>query len=203
MICIAENPSSTAWHTGFLAMLPRIQQSARFAFRHLRPEARQEAVQEVLANAWRAYARLAELDKVNLAYPTVLARYAITQVNEGRQVGNRRNIAEVLSPRAQRRRGFAVQRLDQFDDQGNAWREIVVQDRHATPADVVRVRIDFAEWLKTLSRRMRRIAELLAVGHLAVEVARRFHVSRARISQVQRELKYSWQEFVGEKPAVA
>ena len=199
MICIAKNPIYAMWHAGFLAMLPRIQQSARFAFRHLRPEARQEAVQEVLANAWRAYARLAELDKVNLAYPTVLARYAITQVNEGRQVGNRRNIAEVLSPRAQRRRGFAVQRLTRFGAEEGGWKELIVEDRHATPADVVRVRIDFAAWLKTLSRRMRRIAELLAEGHRAVDVARRFQVSRARISQVQRELKYSWQAFIGEQ----
>ena len=202
MICIAEHQKLSDWHAGFLAMLPRIQKSARFAFRHRRPEAREEAVQEVLANAWRAYVRLAQLDKLSLAYPTVLARYAIVQVNDGRQMGGRRNIEEVLSARAQRCKGFAVQRLDQFDTEGGNWTDLIVEDRHATPADVVRVRIDFAAWLKTLSRRMRRIAELLAAGHRAVEVARRFHVSRARISQVQRELYRSWWAFVGE-PAAA
>jgi hypothetical protein len=78
----------------------------------------------------------------------------------------------------------------------------IVEDRHATPAEVARVRIDFANWLKTLSRRSRRVAELLAIGHRAVEVARRFHVSRARVSQLRWELHHSWQAFVGE-PAAA
>jgi hypothetical protein len=48
-------------------MLPVIVSHARFAFKHLRPEARSEAIQEVVANCCRAYVRLAELDKLSLA----------------------------------------------------------------------------------------------------------------------------------------
>ena len=58
---------SPDWHEGFLRMLPIIVSHARFAFKHLRPESRAEAVQEVVANCCRAYARLAELDKLSLA----------------------------------------------------------------------------------------------------------------------------------------
>ena len=40
--------SAPAWHTRFLAMLPAIEAHARVAFRHLTPEAREDAVQETI-----------------------------------------------------------------------------------------------------------------------------------------------------------
>ena len=43
-----------AWHRQFLAMLPMIVRHARVSFRHLDPEAREEAVTEVVANAFCA-----------------------------------------------------------------------------------------------------------------------------------------------------
>ena len=36
-----------AWHARFLAMLPAIRTHARFAFRHLNPEAREEHLQRL------------------------------------------------------------------------------------------------------------------------------------------------------------
>src|SRR3972149_3760247 len=63
------------WHPQFLAMLPVIGNYADHAFRHLDPEGREDAVHEVLANAVVAFARLVELGKPHLAYPTVLARF--------------------------------------------------------------------------------------------------------------------------------
>ena len=71
----------------------------------------------------------------------------------------------------------------------------MVEDRNATPADVARVRIDFGSWLGTLSRRDRRIAEILSVGETTGNVASRFHVSPGRVSQLRRELAQSWHEF--------
>ena len=71
--------SVPAWHAGFLAMLPAIIKQVRFAFRHLGPEARTEALQNCIANAMIAYARLYELGRIALAYPSVLGRYAIAQ----------------------------------------------------------------------------------------------------------------------------
>jgi hypothetical protein len=68
-------------------MLPAIETHARIAFRHLDPEAQEEAVQEAVCNACRAVARLAELQKLDLAYPSVLAHFAVSQVKDGRKVG--------------------------------------------------------------------------------------------------------------------
>ena len=99
MIRIASQPTSTvpAWYTGFVKILPAIARYAKIAFRHLRPEAREEAVQEAICNACCAFARLAELSKLDLAYPTVLARFAVAQVRDGRKVGCKLNVRDVLS----------------------------------------------------------------------------------------------------------
>ena len=56
MIRIASQPKSATpeWHEVFLRLLPAIRQHARIAFRHLGPEAREEAVEEAVCNAcWR------------------------------------------------------------------------------------------------------------------------------------------------------
>ena len=84
-----RHPSKSvpAWRAGFLAMLPAIVKQVRFAFRHLGPEARSEALQNCVANAMIAYARLYELGRIALAYPSVLGRYAIAQTKDFRVVG--------------------------------------------------------------------------------------------------------------------
>ena len=102
---------SPDWHRGFLAMLPTIVSHAKFAFRHLRPEALAEAVQEVVANCCRAYARLVELNKISLAYPRVLARYGVAQTRDHRRVGGRLNVRDVLSDHCQACKGNSRKRM--------------------------------------------------------------------------------------------
>ena len=190
-----------AWHGQFLAMLPAIVTHARVAFRRLDPDAKAEAVQEVVANAFVAFARLVQLGKIDIAYATPLARYAVAQVNDGRKVGNHLNINEVLSSYAQKRRGITVERLDHFDEEENAWREAVVQDTRSAPVpEIVAFRCDFADWLHRLPRRNRRIAQFLAVGNRTGEAARKFGLCEGRISQLRKELSQSWRDFVGEEP---
>ena len=81
MVSSARNPqrrfSVATCHAVFLTMLPAIQRHARIAFRHLRPEAKQEAVQNVLANTWAALVALARRGKLDLAYPSVLRASAL------------------------------------------------------------------------------------------------------------------------------
>ena len=188
-----------AWHRGFMQMLPVIHAYARGAFAHLNPEARQDMIQEVVANALVAYVRLYQQGRVALAYPTVLARYGVAQVRDGRKVGCKLNIRDPLSRYCQKRKGVVVERLDVFDEEENAWAEAVVQDtRTATVPDIVSFRCDFPAWLETLRHRDRRIAETLALGHRTQDVARRFQVSEGRVSQLRRELAVSWKAFVGE-----
>ncbi len=191
-----------AWHEEFLQMLPTIRQRAENAFYYLDPEGREDAVQEVIANATVAYARLVQRKKTDVAYPMALACYGIAQVRDGRRVGNHLRINEVLSSYAQRKKGFAVERLDHYDKDAGEWLEAIVEDPQTPVPDQVAFRIDFPRWLDLLTKRNRRIAEALAVGYSTSEVARRFKVSPGRISQLRRELLQSWQMFHGE-PAIA
>ena len=192
--------STPAWHAGFMAMLPKIVRHARVILPRLRAEARASALQEVVSNATVAYARLAELGKEEVAYPTVLANFAVAQYKSGRRVGNRLNINDITSSYAQKMRGIVVARLDHYDEQEGTWKEVLVEDRHTTPAEVARVRIDFRDWLRTLSRRDRKIALTLATGETTGTTARKFSLCDGRISQLRGEFHDSWLEFQGEEP---
>ena len=172
-------------------------------FAHRDPEARQELTQEVIANALVAYRRLFQEGRVALAYPTVLAKYGIAQVKDGRRVGGRLNVKDLTSVHCQRQNGLTVHRLDHFDDDENAWEELVVEDKHAGPAEIAATRLDFAAWLRGLPRRLRKITNTLALGETTNAVAKRFSVSPARISQIRGELFRAWQRFQGEQPSPA
>ena len=193
------------WQQPFLKMLPAIQRHARMAFRHLNPEARDEMVEETIANAFVAYCRLVELGKADLAYPTPLASNGIKQAKAGRKVGSSLNVRDVSSRHCQVTKGVKVGCLDHFDEESREWQEILVEDRRAGPADTACGRIDFADWLRSLSRRYRKIASTLATGETTKKVAKRFGVSPGRISQIRRELFNSWNRFQGEAdgPATA
>jgi DNA-directed RNA polymerase sigma subunit (sigma70/sigma32) len=141
------------------------------------------------------------LNKLDLCYASVLGRFAVAQVRDGRKVGCKLNVRDVLSRYCQKRKGIVVERLDRFDDEENQWQEAVVEDtRTSTVPDIVSFRVDFADWLANLTRRDRRIAESLAIGNRTSDVAKRFDVSAGRISQLRRELAASWREFTGETP---
>jgi hypothetical protein len=197
-----ENTKTTEWHDGFLKMLPAIRRHAQIAFRHLKVEAREEAVQEVLANAMVAYVRLFEQGKIDVAFPTTIARYGVSQYHDGRQVGNKMNASDIFSRYAHRRRDINVERLDQYCEKDGQWLEAVVEDKRSSPADVAICRIDFANWLAELSPLHRSIATLLASGETTVLTAKRFDVSPGRISQIRRELLQSWREFQGESATI-
>ncbi len=189
------------WHRPFLAMLPTIRNYAQGAFAHRDPESREEAIEETIANAAVAFVRLFQRGQTKKAFPTVLAQYAIAQVRDDRHVGSRLRISEVLSSYAQRRKGFLVERLDRFDRETDEWLEAIVEDHRTPVPDQVAFRIDFPNWLTRLSRRNRRIAEALALGHSTGQVAKRFKLSPGRISQLRGEFYQSWQDYHGDPAA--
>jgi len=155
-------------------------------------------VQEVLVNAMLAYVRLFERGRVACAYPTVLARFAVAQYRVGRRVGAKLNGSDVLSPYAQRKNDIKVESLDRGDRLHGPWCEVLIEDKNAGPADTAAARLDFASWLDSLTTRYRKIADALSVGSTTSEVAKQFHVSPGRISQIRRQLLESSQRFHGE-----
>ena len=161
-----------AWHAKLLAMLPTIIRYAKRAFRNYDPEARQEAVQNVVANTTAAVAGLAKRGKLDLAYPTVLAKFGIRQTLDHRKTGSSLNVKDVLSKYCQENKGVVVQRLDRFNDLEDCWEEAVVVDtRNAPVPATVAFRVDFKDWLKNLHPRDRKVARYLSLGHRTADAA--------------------------------
>ena len=186
-----------AWHDGFMTLLPAIHSKLRFAFRGLKSEANQEAIQEAVASAAVAYARLYEQGRADLAYATPLANFAVRQYVAGRRVGGQLNVNDVMSRYAQRFHHVQVGSLDRRDDDGT-WKEILVEDQRSTPAETAAARIDFGDWLGRLCRRDRGVAMTLATGETTRDTAKQFYLTPGRVSQLRKELKKNWQRFQGE-----
>ena len=191
----------SAWQHRFLALLPSIRRHANLCFRTLSPELREELVQETIVRALLDYGRLVERGKEHVAYAAPLARYAVAQVRQGRRVGSRMNCCDVTSEYCRGQRGLSLESLDQREEATGGWQEIVVEDRHSGPDEIAATRLDFREWLSSLTKRNRRLAEKLATGESTVGAARSFGISSGRVSQLRRELHDAWRVFQGETVA--
>jgi hypothetical protein len=177
--------------SAFEPLIPSIERVASFAFRHHARWRRLELVADVIAAAYAAFVRLVERGLQCLAYPTVLAKYAVHRVRAGRQFGEKQNVHEILSPYAQRKHGFGVEQLPRVVVQ-HGWNQLTADSR-ADPSEVAALRLDLWDWLSRLTSMKRLVAWRLAMGDTTGEVAQRLGVSAGRISQIRRELHNSWQ----------
>jgi hypothetical protein len=202
MIAIPQKPKRkfTAKHRQDFAerMFPVIVRVARQAFRDRDPEAKEEAVAEVVAAAFIMFVALVRDGRESLAYATVLGKYGVRRVRIGRPAATPQNVRDVSSLFCQLRKGIKVERLDGYDRQEGEWMEILVEDKTATPADVAAVRIDVADWFRALPSRDQQIANQLALGCRTGEVAQQFGLSAGRISQKRSEYCESWGAFQGD-----
>jgi hypothetical protein len=79
-------------------------------------------------------------------------------------VGSGTKVLDISSQCCQQRKGIKVTSLERYDQQDEQWKEIVVEDRHCGPAEVVATKVDFEDWLAELSPKQRRIAKTLPLG---------------------------------------
>ena len=193
------------WQSGFLQLLPAVQTHAQIRFRRLPAERREEAIQETIAAACVNYQLAAVQGKLDVVSPGPLADFAVRHVKTGRHVGGAQDGArDVMSRVCQARHRVAVVRCDRhrvpagLHDGSDGWKMIAIADRKASIPEVAALRIDFSEWLKTLTRRDRRIVNVLAQGNRTMEVAERFRVTPGRISQLRGRFERSWRIFQGE-----
>jgi hypothetical protein len=119
----APAASAHAVQATFLAeVLPRIQTHGEVCFRGILCQHRREEFQaEMVALAWLWFLRLVEKGKDPLDFPTALATYAARAVKSGRRLAGQERSKDAMSPRAQRKHGFAVEPLPSstrrpFDD---------------------------------------------------------------------------------------
>ncbi len=191
----------TGWQAGFLSLLPAIQTHARIQFRRLPAERREEAIREAIASACISYQLLAARGKLRVAHPGPLADFAVRHVRTGRHVGGHQDAArDVLSPVAHQRHGVRLRSIDQIQPGSHTrdWMALAVADRNDSIPDTAAFRIDFAQWLRSQSRRDRRIIRYLIRGDRTCEIAGRLKISPSRVSQLRRKYEQAWRMYQGE-----
>ena len=188
-VCTHPEENQVSWQSEFVRLLPEIEYRLKRAFPGLDAESREDAVEEGVIHALFAFIRLHEQGRASSVSASNHAWYAARQVRRGRPAVGRMSSKEPLSRYAQ---------LKSRTIHREPWIDVLVEDRRASIADQVAIRIDAREWLATLSRRTKQIARDLAVGFSTSEVARKHGVTAGRISQLRRTLQQSWLEFQGE-----
>jgi DNA-directed RNA polymerase specialized sigma24 family protein len=207
MIAFASDSTTTesiSWQETFLEMLPMIKRYARRAFRELDAHTKEDAVQDVVAGAYCAYYRLRQRGELQRAFASVLARFAIAQYRAGRRVGTTQCSRDVYSLQARNEAGYELRRIGTPGEQNDGrWGECLTDNRRSRIPELVAFRLDFSQWLDYQTVRDKRLAEQLALGYGTGEVAGRFRISPARVSQLRRELAESWYAFIGESASAA
>jgi hypothetical protein len=174
----------------FLLHLPRIQAHARFTFRHIRcQDTKADLMAELIALAWSSFLRLTRRGKRPEEFISTLAVRCGQAVRSGRRLARQDSARDVLSPVACRQHAFSVTTFGTVSAL-SAW---LRTDPRACISDQAAFRIDFLEWRSALAHRKRLILDALASGSGTGEVAEQFGLCPARISQLRRSFRDSWE----------
>lgn len=184
-------------HARFLSILGRIRTHLRIYFRHIACHfKRADLVSEGIALAWKWFVRLVEKGKRPEGFVSMIATYAAKAVKSGRRVCGQLKPKDVLSERAQQRKGFTVGKLPDYSTLSDNPLQAALTDNTVSPViDQVQFRCDFPAWTKSRCRRDRRLIHDMATGERTQDLARRFHLSQARVSQLRREFKDDYDRF--------
>jgi hypothetical protein len=189
-------------HNRFLSILPRIEKHASLYFRHIKcREKKADRVAETVALAWKWFVRLAERGKNATQFPSVLANYAARAVRSGRRVCGMEKAKDAFNEQTQQRKGFAVTKLPDFSTLSeNPLVEGLTDNTRSPVPDQVQFRCDFPAWLTTRTHRDRRLIERMAMRERTKDLARKFKLSEARVSQLRREYHEDWDRYGEDTP---
>jgi hypothetical protein len=190
-------------HATFLAILPRIELHGRVYFRHKNAYAREELTAEMVGLAWKWFVRLVERGKDPTAFVSALATFAARAVNSGRRVCGQERAKDVLSPSAQRRHGFVVEKLLDYSTlDGTSLEEALIENTATPVPEQVSFRLDFPQWRLSRCHRDRAMIDRMMLGERTLDLSRQFGVSPARVSQLRREFHTDWCRFCGELASI-
>jgi hypothetical protein len=174
--------------TVFESRLPEIECLAGSHFRHLDPDAREEAVQNSVVLAYRYWLRLADVGKTGEDCFKSAVWWATIHTKQGRKGGGCGKLkAKCVLDYARRRKGDVAI----HDGTGV---DFLIGPAASIP-DAVASRLDVPAFIGTLNERDRDFAMTLADGHGTSETARKFGVSPGAISQARTRLRKKYDEF--------
>lgn len=194
-------PGLAAQHAAFAELQPRLERTAIARFRYLRPCDRDEALSEALAFGWKWFQSLWSQSKDARTFPASFTHWILQHVRSGRRLCSAARQNDVLSPFAQRRHRFNVERIDRAKKAPGAWREAIVCSRGASVPDQAVFSADYPEWLLRWSDRDRQILAAMIAGERTMDIAARFRLTPGRISQLRRAYHRDWRLYQRELPA--
>lgn len=186
MIAFAENKQYTPEqvHAKFLELMPLIVKIATLAFRDYDADRKDDAIQSVLVQSYISVKRLADKGRLDEAYASPIARFAVRSHKTGRPGGVPMNSTDVLAERC-RCRGRS-----RINNQGLATE---IYDPFETDSAF---KIDFEDWYRNQSARDQEIIREMFMGSTTNELAEKFGVSAGAISQRRRKYETSWKNYM-------
>lgn len=178
-------------------VMPRVLTHARVHFGDIRDaQVREDLLQEVLFSCliWTRFLLRRQQD--SRQGPSALSERGVPDV-QARPRADHSKCHNVPLPRARSRRALRVNGIPALFEELH---KIIADDAATPPDEQAAFRIDFSQWLRTLSEPKRLIAWELILDPKVLVVMRKFGMTRKRLRQFRRELHREWQQFHGEKP---
>lgn len=192
----AELPE-TCWSAKFERALPRIRLHAWISMRNVScSQHREELIAEVVAISWKWWVRLMRRDKHPEDFVSAIAVYAVRAVRNGRRLCGQES-KDVLSPLAQRRRGFTVGSMSNGSMCSELLEEALSDNTQTPVTEQVSFRMDFPAWMRTHTARNRHMIADLMTGERTSDVSLKYGTTSSRVSQLRREFQCDWNRFVG------
>ncbi len=186
-------------HERFLDILPRVETHARIHCHGKCPSTRDDQIAEAVALAWSWYLSLARRGIDAGQFPSALATYAVKAVGCGRRLAGMVKRNDLMDERAQKRNGFIVETLPVYSTlTPNPLSEALIDNTVTPPDEQAAFRIDFLDWFASKGRRDRRLIGDMAMGERTKDLAARYGLCPARISQKRSEFRQSWRQYTGE-----
>ena len=217
MVAVTSSSASRSveeLHVAFLALVPKIKKQARNAFAFYKcADQKADQVAETIALAWKWFVRLHERGKNVATFPVVFAILVARAVASGRRIAEGEPTNDVIAKTAQRKHGFSVSEFPHSNTIPNyellgdphaqktidALEERLADNTQTPVPDQAAFRIDFPEWLRSLSPRERTMAQAMMREEGTNDLSRAFGVSAGRISQIRSALRRSWTGFCGDE----
>jgi len=194
----------------FLTALPRIREHAEIQFRGIRdPGRHDDAIANTIGLGWKHWVAAVRQGKDPNTFVSAIADYSVRQTRSGRRVDGQERAKDVMSPRAQGNKGFAVEQLNtssrrsfeeiHADPHGqermDAVEERLTDNTRTPPPEQAAFREQYGLLLKEVGPKKRPIVEDMAVGEDTKGLAARHKVTPGRISQIRRETEQVWRKL--------
>ena len=154
-----------------------------------------DVMQDLIGIALKMYRSLIRRGRGKEAYFTPIMQYTIKRHRAGRRlVGS--NTTDLLAEQTQVLGRCDACQLSQFDVGQDTWD--FMQDRHVSVVDSVQMSMDYETWLQRQTPRDQKIITDLSHGFGTCEVAKKYGVSAALISQYRNRYAKSWKDFIAD-----